>query len=407
MVATARSPTASLPDRRVVAAALGAVQILAWGSTFYLLAVLAPSIVRETGWGYEWVMSGVSVGLLIAGIVSPRVGRAIADHGPRPILALGAMLSAAGLLGLGLTQSFAWYVAAWVLLGTGMGAGLYDAAFAALGSIYGAEARAPISWVTLLGGFASTVCWPLSAFLSAQLGWRATCFVYAGIYAGMALPLLLVVLPRRAGAGDNPAPAVRSAAPLRLRRDELAAFVVLAAALTVVFAILSIVGANFLTLLQARGVSLGEAVALGMIIGPAQVGARLVETMFGSRYDPIWTMLASAAAVALSMVLFAIGAPLFAAAVAFYAAGTGIASIARGTVPLALFGPERYPVIVGRLGLPILAAMALAPFVGAVAFQHGGADATFALLDALTGANVLLVLLLWGLSRKRPAADSP
>jgi hypothetical protein len=144
-----------------------------------------------------------------------------------------------------------------------------------------------------------------------------------------------------------------------------------------------------------------------MIIGPAQVGARLVETMFGSRYDPIWTMLASAAAVALSMVLFAIGAPLFAAAVAFYAAGTGIASIARGTVPLALFGPERYPVIVGRLGLPILAAMALAPFVGAVAFQHGGADATFALLDALTGANVLLVLLLWGLSRKRPAADSP
>lgn len=403
MVATARSPVAPPPDRRLVAGALGAVQILAWGSTFYLLAVLAPSIVHETGWGYEWVMSGVSVGLLVAGIVSPRVGRAIADHGPRPILALGAVLSTAGLFCLGLTQNFAWYVVAWMVLGTGMGAGLYDAAFAALGSIYGGAARAPISWVTLLGGFASTVCWPLSAFLSAQLGWRGTCFAYAGIYAGVALPLLLAVLPRRTSRSDNRAPAEGSAAPSHLRRDEVAIFLVLAAALTIVFAILAIVGANFLTLLKARGVSMVEAVTLGVIIGPAQVGARLVETMFGSRYDPIWTMLASAAAVALSMLLFAIGPPLFAAAVAFYAAGTGIASIARGTVPLALFGPERYPVIVGRLGLPILAAMALAPFVGAVAFQHGGVGATFALLDALAGANVLLVLVLWRLGRNRSA----
>jgi predicted MFS family arabinose efflux permease len=366
--------------------------------------VLAPLIVRETGWGYEWVMSGVSVGLLVAGIVSPRVGRAIANQGPRPILALGAVLSAGGLFGLGMTQSFAWYVAAWIVIGAGMGAGLYDAAFAALGSIYGSAARAPISWVTLLGGFASTVCWPLSAFLSAQLGWRGTCFAYAGIYAGLALPLLLRVLPPRTSAGDDPARIERAAASLHLRRDELAIFVVLAAALTIVFAILSIVGANFLTLLQARGISLFEAVALGMIIGPAQVAARLVETMFGSRYDPIWTMLASAALVALAMVFFASGPLMFAAAVAFYAAGTGIASIARGTVPLSMFGPERYPVIVGRLGLPILGAMALAPFVGALAFQHGGAGATFALLDALAGANVLLVLLLWHLGRKRPAA---
>src|SRR5262249_34856149 len=134
MAATARSN--SVPDRRVVAAALGATQILAWGSTFYLLAVLAPPILREAGWGYEWVMSGVSIGLLVAGIVSPRVGRAIADHGPRPILALGTLSSAAGLFCLGMTQDFAWYAGAWVLIGAGMGAGLYDAAFAALGSIY-------------------------------------------------------------------------------------------------------------------------------------------------------------------------------------------------------------------------------------------------------------------------------
>src|SRR3954447_1976510 len=101
--------TDPLPDRRLVAAALGATQILNWGSTFYLLAVLAAPIARETGWGYEWVMAGVSIGLLAAGVVSPRVGRAIARHGPRPVLAVGAVLLAAGLLCLGAAQNFAWY----------------------------------------------------------------------------------------------------------------------------------------------------------------------------------------------------------------------------------------------------------------------------------------------------------
>jgi len=149
------------PDRRIVVAALGVTQILAWGSTFYLLGVLANEIARNTGWSYDWVTSGVSVGLLMAGVVSPRVGRAISKWGGRLTLAVSAVLLAAGLLLLGSSQSIAWYLVAWLLLGAGMGSGLTDAAFSTLGSIYGENARGPITSLTLFAGFASTVCWAL------------------------------------------------------------------------------------------------------------------------------------------------------------------------------------------------------------------------------------------------------
>src|SRR5262252_2602355 len=120
-----------------VIAILGTLQILAWGSTFYLLAVLAPSIVRDTGWSYQWVMTGVCIGLFVAGVVSPPVGRAINTYGGRPVLAAGAAVLAIGQVVIGSSQNFVWYLAGWTVLGVGMGAGLYDAAFSSLGVIYG------------------------------------------------------------------------------------------------------------------------------------------------------------------------------------------------------------------------------------------------------------------------------
>jgi MFS family permease len=153
----------ALPDRRVVVSALGITQIFAWGSTFYLPAALAPLIASDTGWPYDVTVGGVSVALLFAGLASPRVGR-LADNGGRPVLAVGALLLAAGLIGVGFASSIAWYLAGWLVIGLGMSASLYDAAFSTLGRIYGTRSRTAITAVTLFGGFASTVCWPLRAF---------------------------------------------------------------------------------------------------------------------------------------------------------------------------------------------------------------------------------------------------
>ncbi|MFZ1092516.1 MAG: MFS transporter, partial [Xanthobacteraceae bacterium] len=380
--------------RRIVVVALGITQILAWGSTFYLLGVLANEIARNTGWSYNWVTGGVSIGLLMAGVVSPRVGRAISKWGGRLTLAISAVLLAAGLLLLGSAQSIAWYLVAWLLLGAGMGSGLTDAAFSTLGSIYGEDARGPITALTLVAGFASTICWPLSAYLIEHLGWREACFIYAAIQIGVALPVLLLALPR-----GSPIPPPRDDEGARsgttLAPGELSTFALLAVVLTLSAAILSMMGIHLLPLLQARGLELSVAVGLGAIVGPSQVGARMVEMLIGRHYHPIWTMISSAVLVAAGTALLFAAFPTYFVAVVLYGAGNGLGSIARGTLVLALFGSSRYSVLMGRLALPILMSMALSPFLAATAFQAGGANLTLGLITLLGAANVLLVSLLW------------
>src|SRR5436305_3149801 len=218
----AGNPAPAVP-RGVIVTALGLAQILSWGTSFYFLAVFASPISRETGWPYAWVVAGVSLGLVTAGFISPRVGREIGERGGRPVLACGAILFAAGLALIGASQNLYWYFAAWVVLGAGMGIGLYDGAFATLGAIYRKEARGAIAAVTLFGGFASTVCWPFSALLIEQFGWRGACFIYAGIHIGIAAPVFLLALPKSPAARGNDA-AERSKR-VHLESDELPAFV--------------------------------------------------------------------------------------------------------------------------------------------------------------------------------------
>jgi MFS family permease len=192
------------PDRRVVVTALGITQILAWGSTLYLLGVLGRPIAVDTGWSYEAIIGGVSLGLLMASIISPRIGRAIGTRGGKLILSGSTVVLAVGLLSLGISQSIAWYLASWLLIGVGMGSGLTDAAFSTLGNIYGESARSAITSLTLFAGFASTICWPLSAYFVEHLGWRGTCFAYAAIQIGIAFPMLLLALPNRSLPGVVP-----------------------------------------------------------------------------------------------------------------------------------------------------------------------------------------------------------
>lgn len=381
------------PHRFVVISALGVIQILTWGSSFYLLSVLAAPMSKDTGWSLGWVIGGLSLGLLVAGLVSPRVGTYIGENGGRPVLAFAAISLAVGLAILGLAPNLPTYLGGWLLIGLGMGTGLYDPAFSTLGRLYGAEARPAMTTLTLWGGFASTVCWPLSAFLIKRVGWRGTCLAYTGLHLSVTLPLVLLVIPR-----PPIRPAARSEGPVpvvRLDGRERRAFLLLAGVLTLGGTIMAMVSVHLIALLQARGVALTSAVAYGALIGPSQVGARIVEMAGKGRHHPLWTLTAAMVLVALGVTMLAAGLPMVGLALVLYGAGNGIYSIARGTVPLALFGPERYAPLVGRLARPGLVAQALAPSLGAVVLTHAGADATYALLAVLALANVGLAVSLW------------
>ncbi|CAM3146788.1 hypothetical protein JHFBIEKO_0238 [Methylobacterium mesophilicum] len=381
------------PRRWTVISALGVIQILTWGSSFYLLSVLAAPMIADTGWPLGWVIGGLSLGLLVAGLVSPRVGTFIGEHGGRPVLAFAAVILAVGLTVLGLAPNLPVYLAAWLLIGLGMGTGLYDPAFATLGRLYDAEARPAITMLTLWGGFASTVGWPLSAFLVERVGWRGTCLAYAGLHLSVTLPLVLLVIPRPPAhpvtrpAGTSPV--------IRLHGRERRAFLLMAGVLTLGGTVMALVSVHLITLLQARGVALTSAVAYGALIGPSQVGARIVEMAGKGRHHPLWTQTAAMVLVAIGIAMLAADLPVVGLALVLYGAGNGIYSIARGTVPLALFGPERYAPLVGRLARPGLVAQALAPSLGAVVLTHAGADATYALLAVLALANVALAVSLW------------
>ncbi|HEX8416922.1 MAG TPA: MFS transporter [Methylobacterium sp.] len=378
--------------------ALGVFEILAWGSSFYLLGALAAPIAADTGWPLPWIVGGLTLGLLVAGAISPRVGQFIGHHGGRSVLAFSALVMALGLLVLGLAPSLPVFAAGWLLLGLGMGTGLYDPAFATLGRLYGAGARPAITTLTLWGGFASTVSWPLSALLVEQVGWRGACFAYAGLQLAVSLPLVLLLVPP-ASASPPGADGSRPAT-IALTAPERRAFLLMAAILVLGGAVMSLLSAHVLTLLQARGVPLASAVTFGMLIGPAQVAARLIEMAGRGRHHPLWTLAAAMTLVAAGLVMLALGLSAVAVALILYGAGNGIYSIARGTVPLSLFGPERYAPLLGRLARPGLVAQALAPLLGAFVLAYGGADATFVLLAGAALLNLLLVGVLWSSARR-------
>jgi predicted MFS family arabinose efflux permease len=388
------------PRRAVVITALGLTQILAWGSSYYLPAVLASPIAADTGWPLSLVIGGLSLGLLAGGLVSPAVGRAIDRTGGRPVLAASSVLIAAGQALLAIAHTLPVYFAAWILLGLGMGAGLYDAAFATLGRIYGKEARSAITTLTLWGGFASTVCWPLSALLVEQLGWRGTCLVYAGIQLLFSLPVHLLLMPRTPPQRLPMQAGETGGGTGRLSPDERRAFLILAGMVTIGGAIGALFSTHLLLILQGRGLELGAAVALGALVGPSQVGARVVEAAFGRRYHPIWTVTVATVLVAIGLGFLLFGFPIIAVALVLYAAGNGIWSIGRGSLPLALFGPTRYATLMGRLAMPGLLAQAIAPSVGGLFLERGGPTAAMALLAGLGAMNVALAAALWFACRR-------
>ena len=257
--------------------------------------------------------------------------------------------------------------------------------------------------MTLYGGFASTVCWPFSAFLVGHVGWRGACLAYAAIHVALGCAGALLLVPSRRP--ETPAAvAGATAGSGGLAPRERIVFWLVSVVLTLGAAILALVGSQLITLLIGSGLSLAEAVGLGMIIGPAAVGARAIETLSGARHHPIWTMAASATLVGCGALLFFAGPAAFAAAIAIYAAGNGIGSIAKGTLPLALFGAARYPALAGRIALPVMLAMSLSPYVGAWSFQAGGVKATLALFAAIALTNLGLVWLLFGLTREQRRA---
>ncbi|MCB1492417.1 MAG: MFS transporter [Rhodobiaceae bacterium] len=385
--------SASAPRQWPVVSALGVVMIFTWGSTYYLMAVLAKPIAADTGWGLGGVTGALSAGLLTAGLASPTIGSRIARHGGRPVLAFGCGLIALGLTIIAAAQALWIFWAGWFVLGLGMAAGLYDPAFSTLGRIYGRDARRAITLLTLWGGFASTVCWPLSAAMLEAWGWRGTALGYAAIHVLVTAPLVVFAIPNarvESAAGTRPPPGAMRFAP-----TERLSFALIVAMLVLHGLVVVNISVWLFAVLQAQGYSLSVAVTIGTLLGPAQVAARILELANRERHHPMWTLSGAMLLVAVALIVLALDVGLAALAIILFGAGNGLFSIARGSLPLALFGEDRYATIIGRLGRPWMIAQAAAPTLGALLIASLGTEATLVTVAILAVLNIGLLFALW------------
>ncbi|MFV3292572.1 MFS transporter [Pseudomonas sp. NY11955] len=352
---------------------LGVTQILAWGSTFYLPAVLAGPITRDTGWSLSSVVGGLSWGMLVAGLCAPLAGRMIDRRGGRYVLAFSSFMLGAGLLVMSVASNLWHYYLAWSLLGVAMASGLYDAAFATLGTLLGERARGAITGLTLIGGFASTAGWPAIAALESWIGWRETCLILVAVHVLVGLPIHWLAVPKPTDHGKQSTPGAST--PLTLDEGSRRLFWLVAGLMTVIAFVMATLSVHLLTALKQLGLPVVTVLAVGMVIGPAQVVARVLEFSIARHLHPSWSARIGVLVSLIGICLFIPGVPWLAfAAAALYGAGMGILTIARGTLPLVLFGAEGYGTRMGALARPMLLAQAAGPLAAALVLGAQGAS---------------------------------
>ncbi len=384
-----RPEPAGTRGKSVVVAALGATQTLSWASTYYLTAVFADPISASLHLSHSWFFGSVSAALLLSGLLGPVAGRTIDRFGGRDVLVATNLVFAGGLLLLSQAVGPASLIAAWGVIGVGMGFGLYEAAFATAAGLYGREARNAITGITLLAGFASTIGWPVSAFLIDALGWRGACAVWAVLHLGLGLPLNRLLVPRappprRDEKSDEPAPA-----------GATRVMVVLAAVFGATWFVSTALAAHLPRLIEALGATPAAAIAAGALVGPAQVAARVAEFGLLRRAAPLVSARLAAALHPIGAATLALfGAPAAIPFVLLHGAGNGLLTIARGTLPLALFGPAGYGARLGIVAAPARILQGAAPILFGLVLDREGPRAALLFSGALSACACAALLLL-------------
>jgi predicted MFS family arabinose efflux permease len=392
------------PRRWKIVAALGTTQTVAWASSYYLAAILADPIARELGISSAGVFAPFSAALVLAALLGPRVGRTIDRFGGREVLAVSNVLFAAGLALLAAAYSVWAIWLGWLVLGMGMGLGLYDAAFATLGRIYGDKARSAITGITLVAGFASTVGWPLTAWGAETIGWRYTCCGWALAHLCLGLPMNLFGLPKERSLSI----AITTTAKPYIPMDRT--MWLLGFAFATGWVVSTAMAAHLPRILESAGATTAQAVAAAALVGPGQVAARLVEAGLLSRYHPLLSARLSTLGHPVGAVLLFCGGPWFAGPFTLlHGAGNGILTIARGTVPLSIFGPDNYGYRLGLLGAPARLAQAGAPLAFGLLIERFGASALF-VSSAFCLAGLIALLLVRTSAKaeiKAPGIEAP
>jgi predicted MFS family arabinose efflux permease len=351
--------------------ALGIAQIISWGSLYYAIAVLGDGMRRDLGVSQPLLFGAFTFSLLLSGLAAPATGKLIDARGGRVVLSAGSCIGAVALALLASATGPATLLLGSAAAGIAMAACLYDPAFITLNQISGESYRKSVTTLTLFGGFASTVFWPLSQFLLDAVGWRGTLLIYAAMQLMVCLPLHGLLLPaHRPAASDRDG----AAQPALLAPAASPTYAWLSAAFAIGSFVLSVLSVHLIGMFKSAGVDAGNAVFIASLVGPMQVLGRIIELAFARKLPPVAVGTVSFVLIPLALLalFFVQGmSPLAIIAAALFGLSNGLMTIVRGTVPAALFGREGYGLLLGRLARPAFIARALAPAAFPLALTAG------------------------------------
>ncbi len=382
-----------------VVSALGIGQIVAWGSIYYAITVLAAPMAQDLGWSLSFTLSGFALATLVGGASATRIAAEIDRRGARLAMIIGSLAGSLGMGLLALVHEPVLYFAAWIVLGVAFRLTLYDAAFAALVEIAGHRARRPISWLTVFGGLASTLFWPLAHWLEGLYGWRGAWGIMAAMNLVICLPIHALVLgpPRAAEAAGGEGGGEAEPPPLIPPERQSHVLWMLAAVFALTEMIFAVLSVHMITMLTLVGLPLAVAVGIASVKGIAQTSGRLVEVLFGRNLDPMLFALIAVGALPLAFLVFAFAGASAGGATAFsilYGLSNGLLTILRGAFPLILFGRQGYAGLLARMSVPSLFVKALAPLAFASLIEQAGAVSAFVVLGLSAVPPLLIVLAL-------------
>ena len=388
-----------LPEYSLLLAGLALTRIIGWGSIYYSPSVLAGYLQREIGLGPTTIFGGITILLVIGAVISPMLGRHLDRRGTRQAMALGAVISALGLALLALAQGPISYLATWFVIGLGHAMQLANTGNVTVAQLMGERTRRVIGLMMLVTGLASSVFWPLTAWLSADYGWRTCLLVFAAIQLVIVLPIHLAIPAYRtkplADQELSGAPAEEQGrVPPEERR---AMFWLLALSFSASGLVSWGLPLHIIGLMQSAGIAGASAVAIASLSGPATLVARSVDAVAGERLPVERVALAGLALGPVSCLLLALAPGSSTVAVIFvmlFNAAMGVIAVARATLPLALFGRNGFGAMLGRLTVPQNLTFAAAPLLFAFLVERLGASGTLVVSAAIQSFALLAMIML-------------
>lgn len=363
---------------RLLLPALCVTAVVSWGSLYYAFAELMRPIRADMQWGAQATMGAYSLALLVSGLCAYPVGRTVERGHGRWVMTLGSGLAGLLFLALGGVESISAFYAVWAGLGVAMAMTLYEPAFGVLVSVFERDWRKKIGLLTLAGGLASTVFWPLTHVLVSQLGWRGCAVVLGAMHLLLCVPLHVSAIP--SAGPKTPPQRAESPGPVPAHSERRSllrtpSFWLLGTSFTAFGFVTSALAVHAIALIESRGWSPAEAVALAAFIGPMQTAGRAAELVFGHRIAALSLGLRAVWLTPLGLL-----ALLFAPAqsaliwvfVLLHGAGLGLSTIVRATTPAEMFGRERYASNSGALATPSLAARAVGPLAATQVLGSSG-----------------------------------